>query len=110
MLGGQSITTFIFKIRLFSHFRAIPGIELEAQFGHWEVSKIGMILAAISLATSPAATIAVINETAKGEVTDTTLATVVLVMSSWSLSFHYGATAVSLLGTKQPPLVNWQKS
>ena len=103
ILSGQTIMIFIMVPLFFVCISgAVPGLGLDAfsDFGLAGSIAVGAVLAAISLATSPAATIAIINETnAKGEVTETTLATVVLkdvvVVILFSIT---AAISVSLLG------------
>lgn len=105
VLGGQSIAIFILIPIFFVMVSGlVPAIGLDdfSSFGFAGSLAIGAVLASISLATSPAATIAVINESgAKGEVTQTTLATVVLkdvvVVVLFSLT---AAISVSLLGSE----------
>ena len=103
--GGQAIAIFLLVPTFFVLISGvIPEIELVdfSGFGLAGSLAIGAVLASISLATSPAATIAVINESrAEGDVTRTTLATVVLkdvfVVILFSLT---AAISVSLLGSE----------
>ena len=109
VLAGQSITIFILIPALVIAISGvIPGIGLESfqSFGLVGSLLIGTVLASISLATSPAATIAVINESrAKGPVTETTLAAVVLkdviVVILFSIT---AALTVSMLGSQETAL------